>query len=95
MPASTPSFRHKGFDLADLLLLDSQLNPLIPGRLYCLATVIGGGTGELSYGSLAWWGSDGQLYDANSSDAEGAMLDEDFDVLVLQVGNVNPLYLFH
>ena len=73
--------------------LDSESKPLIPGRLYCLVTY--NGENEASYGSLAWFGSDGKLYDANYSDTEGDEVDEDYDALVLQAGNVNQNYVFN
>jgi len=78
-----------------LTLLDSQSNPLIPGRLYCLATYNRDAENDVTYGSLAWFGSDGKLYDANYSDTEGSEIDDDYDFLVLQAGNANPNYLFN
>lgn len=74
-------------------LLDSERNPLIPGRCYCLASYNGDTENDVSYGSLAWSGSDGKLYNANYADCEGEELDEDYDFLVLQAGEVNPAFI--
>lgn len=76
-------------------LLDSEGNPLIPGRLYCLATYNRDAENDVTYGSLAWFGSDGNLYDANYLDIEGNEIDDDYDFLVLQAGNANPNYVFN
>lgn len=74
-------------------LLDSERNPLIPGRCYCLASYNGEAENDVTYGSLAWFGSDGKLYNANYADCEGEQLDEDYDFLVLQAGSVNPEFV--
>lgn len=75
-------------------LLDSERNPLIPGRCYCLARYNGDVVNDVTYGSLAWFGSDGKLYNANYADCEGEELVEDYDFLVLQAGDVNPAFIF-
>lgn len=74
--------------------LDSKGNPLIPGRLYCLATYNRDTENDVTYGSLAWFGSNGELYDANYPETAESVVDEDYDFLVLQVGDVNQNYLF-
>lgn len=74
-------------------LRDTAGNLLIPGRCYSLG--IYDELGEKQYGSLAWYGSDGQFYDANYTDTEGEVLHEDFDFVVLQGGEVNPDYVFN
>jgi hypothetical protein len=77
---------------------DNKGNALIPGRVYCMVEIKEDSeTGETwdSYGPLAWYGSDGELYDANYDDCEGDVISHwNYDYLVLQVGDVNPKYVF-
>ncbi len=64
-------------------------NNLIAGRLYCEKFI--DFDDDVSYGRLAWFGSDGVFYDADSGE-ETYM---DGDELVLQTGPINSEYIFN
>lgn len=75
---------------------DSNGNALIPGRCYCMVEECEDGEGGTyqSYGALAWYCSDGRLYDAQDDKYEVRDISHyDYDSLVLQDGKINPEYV--
>jgi hypothetical protein len=72
------------------LPLDITGKQLIPGRLYCLGEITENYPNDLKMGSLAWFGSDGEFYDADHDD--GTTVNWPYDVAVEQTGCFNKDY---
>lgn len=74
----------------NLLPKDTDGNDLVPGQLYCL--------GEMdidnnpTYGSLAWYASDGEFYSADYDDSVDAVT-WPYDFAVKQTGSFDLSYV--
>lgn len=74
-----------------LIERDSEMQPLEPGAMYCKA--IEDFDGNISYGSLVRYCTDGNFYNVD----EGDTWEEDngdYDFLVRQVGGIDGKYVF-
>ncbi len=71
---------------------DSNGNLLVHGAMYCFITLVDDYEGNVyeNFGDLVRYGSDGEFYDADTSEH----INPDYDYLIKQGDHVDQRYIF-